>query len=39
MLWYIKTCDFEDDKFSELSDKKTVIFESLQKGYWKINKS
>ncbi len=39
MLWHIKTCDFEDDTSSKLNNKKTIIFESLQKGYWKIDKN
>ena len=38
MLWYIKTCDFEDGETKKLNKKKTIIFESLQKGYWKIDK-
>ena len=37
ILWYIRTCDSDPkDKYSK-KDKKTIIFESLQKGYWNID--
>jgi hypothetical protein len=34
MLWYVKSCDFDENNSLTSDDKKTIIFESLQKGYW-----